>query len=72
MTKIQLHFELLRPLDETLMERIAKAHTVYGIVRIEVAPKLDALMVEYDATRLNPMEVEAVLLKAGIPLRLKS
>jgi hypothetical protein len=71
MTKIQLHFDLERPLDEALMERIAKANAVYGIERIFVAPTLDALTVEYDATRLNPMEVEAVLQKRGIPALIK-
>jgi len=71
MTKIQLRFELERPLDEVLMERIAKANSVYGIEHIYVAPTLDALTVEYDATRMNPMEVESVLWKAGIPAQLK-
>jgi hypothetical protein len=68
MTKVQAQFDLTRPLDEVLMEQIAKAHTVYGIARIYV-PTLDSITVEYDATRLNPMEVESVLLRAGIPVR---
>ncbi|MEO8127040.1 MAG: hypothetical protein ABJF23_09235 [Bryobacteraceae bacterium] len=68
MTKIQVHFELARPLDDDLLEAIAKANAVYGIERITVAPSLRALMVEYDATRMNPREVEAVLLRAGIPI----
>jgi len=71
MTKIQAHFDLERPLDEVLMQGISKAHSVYGIERITVAPTLDAITVEYDATRLNPMEVESVLWKSGIPARLK-
>ena len=71
MTKIQLHFDLERPLDETLMYAISRAHTVYGIERIMVAPTLDSITVEYDATRLNPMEVESGLWKLGIPARLK-
>jgi hypothetical protein len=68
MTRVQLQFDLMRPLDDVLMDRIARAHAVYGIERISVAPTLDSLTVEYDATRLNPMEVEAVMLKAGIPV----
>ncbi len=68
MTKIQVHFDLARPLDETLMENIAKANAVYGIERITVAPSLTALTVEYDATRMNPREVASVLLKAGLPV----
>jgi hypothetical protein len=72
MTKIQQRFALERPLDETLMQHIDKAHTVYGIIGIAVAPTLDSITVEYDATRLNPLEVEAVLRKAGIPAQMKS
>jgi hypothetical protein len=68
MTKIQVHFQLERPLDESMMPRIAAAHSVYGIRRIEVSPSLDALTVEYDATRLRPPEVRGVLAGAGIPL----
>jgi allophanate hydrolase subunit 1 len=37
-----------------------------------VAPTLDSITVEYDATRLNPLEVEAVLRKAGIPAQIKN
>ncbi len=72
MTKIQVHFDLARPLDETLMENIAKANAVYGIERIAVAPSLTALTVEYDATRMNPGEVESVLLRAGLPIQANS
>jgi allophanate hydrolase subunit 1 len=72
MTKIQQRFALERPLDETLMQHIDKAHTVYGIIGIAVAPALDSITVEYDATRLNPLEVEAVLRKAGIPAQIKN
>jgi hypothetical protein len=67
MTKIQARFRLVRPLDETLLQRISDAHAYYGIQRIQVAPTLDALMVEYDASRLRPAEVEAALAGAGIP-----
>ena len=68
MTKVQITFALKGPLDETLMERIAQAHSIYGIQRIRVAPGQDALAVEYDATRLGPVEVESALASAGIPV----
>lgn len=68
MTKVQVHFRLLKPLDETLLARISDAHALYGMQRIQVAPSLDALTVEYDATRLRPAEVEAALAGAGIPV----
>ncbi len=67
MTKIDAHFDLESPLDESLMHQISNVQTVYGIERISIAPTLDSLTVEYDATRLNVLEVEAVLLRAGIP-----
>jgi len=68
MTKVQKHFQLQRPLDEALMEQIANANSIYGIERIVVAPSRDALMVEFDATRLRNTEVEAALQRAGIPV----
>jgi hypothetical protein len=68
MTKVQVRFRLLKPLDETLLARISDAHALYGVQRIQVAPSQDALMVEYDATRLRPAEVEAALASAGIPV----
>jgi hypothetical protein len=67
MTKVQIRFRLLKPLDEGLLSRISDAHAYYGIQRIQVEPSLDALVVDYDATRLRPAEVEAALAAAGIP-----
>jgi hypothetical protein len=68
MTKVQIQFALARALDEPLLERIETLHGVYGLNRIEIAPSLDALTVDYDATRMNPREVEAVLRGAGLPI----
>jgi allophanate hydrolase subunit 1 len=69
MTKVQIHFHLQRPLDETLLKRISDAYAIYGIQRIEVAPSQEALTVEYDATRLRPAEVESALASVGIPVQ---
>jgi hypothetical protein len=68
MTKVQVRFQLQRPLDESLLPRISDAYAIYGIQRIQVAPSLDSLLVEYDATRLRPAEVESALASAGIPI----
>jgi hypothetical protein len=68
MTKVQIRFRLQKPLDDHLAARIAEAHAVYGIQKIKVAPTLDALMVEYDATRLRPAEVGSALTGVGIPV----
>jgi hypothetical protein len=68
MTKVQIHFGLERPLDDELMTRIAYVYSIYGIQKIQVAPSLDSLTVEYDATRLRPAEVQFALASAGIPI----
>jgi copper chaperone CopZ len=68
MTKVQLEYDLQRPLDESLMAQIARLHGVYGILRVSVKPSLREITVEYDATRLTPSEVEAVLEKSGLPV----
>jgi hypothetical protein len=58
MTKVQIRFRLLKPLDDAALRGIAAAHAIYGILKVQVAPSQDALMVEYDATRLRRAEVE--------------
>ena len=68
MTKVQVHFRLQRVLDNVLLTRIAAAHAIYGIQRIDVSPAMDRIDVEYDATRLRPAEVESALASAGIPI----
>ena len=70
MTKVQVRYELTRPLDENLMDRIARVHGVYGIERVIILPDDGKIVVEYDATRLNPREVESVLHRNGIPVQL--
>jgi hypothetical protein len=68
MTKIQKHFRLQRPLDDSLMKQIADANSIYGIERIRIAPSREELMVEFDASRLRTTEVEAALERHGIPV----
>lgn len=70
MTKVQLQFSLSRPMDDQLLAQIARVHSVYGMTRVQPTPSLDGLMVDYDATRLTPLDVEAVLRRAGIPAKL--
>jgi hypothetical protein len=67
MTKVQIRFRLQKPLDDRMLSRIADAHVLYGIQKIQVEPSLEALTVDYDATRLRPAEVESALAGAGIP-----
>ena len=68
MTKVQVRFRLQKPLDDAMLAHISDASAIYGIQKLRVAPSLDALMVEYDASRLRPAEVEAALSGAGIPV----
>lgn len=58
-----------RPLDEDALLAIRDAQSIYGIDRIQLAPSLDALTVEYDASRLRAAEVEAILRRKGLPIQ---
>lgn len=68
MTKVQIRFDLERPLDDDLLVRMSAAHGIYGMSRILPAPDLRGLTVDYDASRLTAFEVEAALRRAGIPI----
>ena len=68
MTKVELRFRLARPLDASLLPRLSDLRAVYGIKAANVSPSQESLTVEYDATRLQPADVEAALRRAGIPL----
>jgi len=69
MTKVQIRFHLERPLEDAMLARLSNAYTQYGIQKITLAPGLDSLLVEYDATRLRPAEVEAAMASAGIAVK---
>ena len=69
MTKVTLHYDLIRPLTDEDLPNIAKAHSTYGIARLQVAPTLDKVTVDYDASRLMKTDVEAELMRQGIPIR---
>jgi len=61
-----MKFRVQKPLDDTALTGIALVNTKYGIQKIHISPAMDALTVEYDATRLRPAEVEAALAWAGV------
>lgn len=69
MTKVQLVYDLLRPLDDTLLQRIAGIHGVYGMTRVQPGESPDRLEVEYDASRLTETQVEHNLHRYGIPVQ---
>ncbi|HXN45758.1 MAG TPA: hypothetical protein VN893_03905 [Bryobacteraceae bacterium] len=69
MTKVEIAFELERPLDAAASDRIVAARSIYGILRVAPGPGPDKLAVEYDASRLTAADVEAVLRRAGVAVR---
>jgi len=68
MTKVTLHYDLSRKLTEDDFANIAAVHSVYGMVRVQLAPSLDKITVDYDASRLMKKDVEAALARYGIPI----
>ncbi len=71
MTKVQLQYELVRPLTDQDASAIGDVHSWYGIERVQLAPSLDRLTVEFDASRLSEKDVEAVLQRFGLPIQRK-
>ena len=69
MTKVTLHYDLTRPLSDDDLGNIYDVHSTYGMARVQVAPTLDKITVDYDASRLTKKDVEAVLARFDIPIR---
>ena len=68
MTKVTLHYDLIRPLTDDDLPAISDVHSTYGMERVQIAPTLDNIVVDYDASRLKKSDVEAVLMRHGIPI----
>jgi hypothetical protein len=58
----------VRPLTDDDAKAIADVHSWYGIMRVKLAPTMDKIDVEYDASRMKEKEVEAVLCRFQIPI----
>jgi hypothetical protein len=71
MTKVQLEYDLLRPLTDVDSSKVADVHSWYGIFRVRLMPSMDKLAVEYDASRLSEKDVEAVMQRFGLPIQRK-
>jgi hypothetical protein len=69
MTKVTLHYDLVRPLTDEDLASIANVHSTYGIARVQIAPSLDKITVDYDASRLMKTDVESALMRHGVPIR---
>ncbi len=66
MTKVQVNYRFSAPVDEAQLERIATAHSTFGLLAVRVSPALDTLQVTYDASRLKLEEVDHALHTAGL------
>ncbi len=69
MTKVTLRYDLSRPLTEEELSKIPGIYSVYGMVRVGVSPSREEITVDYDASRLMKTDVEAVLARHGLPIR---
>jgi hypothetical protein len=68
MTKVTLHYNLARPLTEPELGSVADLPSIFGIARVQVAPGLDKIIVDYDASRMMKTDVESVLHLHGVPI----
>jgi hypothetical protein len=69
MTKVQTSYALSRTLDDKDFEGLSRLTSVYGIFSAKVAPSLDKLLIEYDASRLTPGQLQAVIEQRGLPIK---
>ncbi len=69
MTKVELHYDLVRKLEDSDADAVANLHGYYGIQRVHIEPSLDKITVDYDASRLSSRDVEAALVRYGVPVR---
>jgi hypothetical protein len=70
MTRIESVFPLLLPFDDSSAEAIENVQSCYGIERIRIAPALDRITVDYDATRFTLADLERLLVRCGVPIAL--
>ncbi len=69
MSNILLQYDLWRKATDEDAEAIAKAHSVYGFQMVKLAPALDRITVQYDASRLTEKDVEGWLVRLGVPIK---
>ena len=68
MTKVQNTYKLSRALVDTDAENLKRVHSVYGIYFVRVNPSASELLVEYDASRLTPRDMQATLEQYALPV----
>ena len=68
MTQVQLTYDLERPLTDADSSAISNAHSWYGIKKVALTAAMDKIVVDFDASRLMEQDVEAVLIRFGVPI----
>jgi hypothetical protein len=68
MTKVQTTYPLSRKLTDEDSASLGRVHSVYGILAARPQPSLEELWMEYDASRLTPLDVTATLRRHGLPI----
>jgi hypothetical protein len=68
MTKVQTAYKLSRTLGDEDLESLSKLPSVYGIFFAKLAPSLDSMLIEYDASRLTHDQLDAILETRGLPI----
>ncbi|MBM3760619.1 MAG: hypothetical protein FJW36_10280 [Acidobacteria bacterium] len=69
MTRVELQYELTKPLGDADYQRLSRLLSVYGVMSYKLKQDLTGMMVEYDASRLNPDGVDRVLHGNGLPVK---
>ncbi len=68
MTAVDVCFRYGVPPGEAEMRALATAREVYGIRALRFDEKNKTVRIEFDATRLNEKNIEALLRRAGLDL----
>jgi hypothetical protein len=68
MTSVRIRFRYQKEFRPELLSQVQECHDNYGIRQVEVDAANRILTVEYDASRLDPAGVTAVLRRSGIPI----
>jgi hypothetical protein len=69
MTRVELQYQLTKPLGDAEYEKLSSLLSVYGVMSFKLRQDLSAMTVEYDATRLDPDGVDRVLHRGGLPVK---
>jgi hypothetical protein len=68
MTNVEISYNYGVSPDETVIRAVDHIREVYGIRRLQFNEEAHSVRVEYDATRLNPATVAALLRRSGLDL----